>query len=151
MVADYVNNSIAASEEKQGTEVARRLSDQKTEIERDLEQKNLGRETSFQNYVDNANIGIQAAIRDSAGQTRKEKGDLGMRLEGTMQEMTTGLMKLSEVEQGILPDVKPRLNKMQTDIAELESHRKNIMAKMRNTEDASTEMGPRETEDSKPD
>ena len=163
-VAEFVREAIAQSEARQSTEMARRLSDQKDEITRDAEQVRIAMtqgykeyataadgelstrlEGALQAFVTNTNAGTQTPIKDAAEQTRKEKQDLEVRLEAGMRELNTALIKMAEAELGVLPSLEPRLNKMQSEIAELEANRKSIVLKMKEISSASESGGPKES------
>ena len=62
-VEEYVKNAIAASENKQSTEMARRLSDHKGEIERDFEQKSLGMTQSQREFSTSAGTELEGRLK----------------------------------------------------------------------------------------
>ena len=88
-------------------------------------------DSHLKEWVLDSGKGVEKVVRETAEQTAKDNLDLDQRMGDALSQMNMALMKLSAVEQALLLTLEPRLNKIETEVAELESQRRAMVTRMK--------------------
>ena len=139
-VAAYVRQAIQRAEVSQTETMDERMANLKSEISLDMLAGMQKQEAHLKEWAVKSGEGIERAVKETAERMAAEKIVLESRMAETLAQMNTALMKLSAAEQGVLPTLEPRFNKLETDIAELEAQRRLMISKMKANPPA--EKGP---------